>query len=107
MPSKLALPALLENDGSCTQKFIIEPVLEIELIESLSAGKDSTAEAAFIYWSVLEAYTETENDWPTLNDPLPGEIYRLLAPSAVLGEIKNNPVKLKNATEIAIITFCL
>ena len=47
MPSKFTVPAELENDGSCTQRVKIEPVLEREVISNLSAGNEITPDAAF------------------------------------------------------------
>ena len=48
MPSKLTVPALLENDGYWTQRVKIEPVLESETTSNLSLGNEITPEAAFI-----------------------------------------------------------
>src|SRR3989338_5744975 len=48
MPSKLIVPAELENDGSCTHKPKIDTVFERAVTSSLSCGKVMTPEAAFI-----------------------------------------------------------
>jgi len=48
MPSKFTVPAEFENDGSCTQRVKIEPVLEREVTSSLSLGNEITPDAAFI-----------------------------------------------------------
>src|SRR3989338_3862705 len=79
MPSKLTVPALLENDGSCTHKLKMEPVFESEVTSNLSWGKVMMPEAAFIAWSALETYTLTESDAPTSRDPEEGEKYKLAA----------------------------
>src|SRR3989344_3018149 len=53
MPSKLTVPTLFENDGSCTQRENIDPVFEMETTSNLSHGKEMIPEAAFIAWSEL------------------------------------------------------
>src|SRR3989344_3259735 len=47
-PSKLTVPALFEKDGSAGQREKIEPVFEMDTTSSLSHGKDTTPDAAFI-----------------------------------------------------------
>src|SRR3989338_3933689 len=65
MPSKLTVPALLENDGSAGHREKIDPCLEMDTTSSLSHGKDTTPEAAFIAWSTLSTVTFTEQELPT------------------------------------------
>ena len=79
MPSKLIVPALLENDGSWTHKLKIEPVFESDIISSCSREKDAVPDAAFIALSALETYAPTENVPPTLWEPEEGEKYKVAA----------------------------
>jgi hypothetical protein len=90
IPSKLAVPALLEKDGSAGQREKIEPVFEIETTSSLSHGNETTPEAAFIAWSLLSTVTFTENALPTLYEPDGGEKLSVAA-NALVGNTKNSP----------------
>ncbi len=65
-PSNVAVPFILENDGSCAQRDIIEPLFDIELIETVSFENETVPDAPFIDWSVLETKTATENVSPAL-----------------------------------------
>ena len=90
IPSKLAVPALLEKDGSAGQREKMEPVFEIETTSSLSHGNETTPEAAFIAWSLLSTVTFTENVLPTLYEPDGGEKLSVAA-NALVGNRKNSP----------------
>ena len=90
MPSKLTVPALLENEGSAGHREKIEPALEIETTSSLSNGNETTPEAAFIALSALETYTAIENVLPTVRDTVEGEKLSVAA-NVLAGNIKNNP----------------
>ncbi len=94
MPSKLTVPALFENDGSCTQREKIDPVFERETTSSLSHGKEITPEAAFMAWSELPAYTLMEKVLPTLYDSAGWEKERV----AALTESGASPIRKKNKT---------
>jgi len=59
------VPALFENDGSAGHREKIDPVFEMETTSSLSHGKETIPEAAFIACSPLSTLTLTEKVLPT------------------------------------------
>jgi hypothetical protein len=66
IPAKCTLPPdkLFEKDGSCTHNVMIESVFETESACSLSAGNETSPDAAFIAWSGEETVTFTTKVCP-------------------------------------------
>jgi len=93
MPSKLTVPALLENDGSAGHREKIDPCLEMDTTSSLSHGKDTTPEAAFIAWSTLSTVTFTEKVLPTPYEPDGGE--KLSVAACAESGVRTNNAKAK------------
>src|SRR5258708_4246618 len=56
-PPKLTVPSLLENDGSCTQRFTTEFVFEMESTSNWFDGNESVPCAAFIAAFGVETYS--------------------------------------------------
>ena len=69
---------------------MMEPAFEMLTTSSVAGEKDTTPEAAFIAWSELATYTETENVLPTVRESVEGEKPSVAA-KALLGNVKNSP----------------